>query len=79
MLYHKVRQLLMTTANYTSIENNIIESEQTYTMADGILASAIHDDDLVEMCLENVDRIMWLEDQTAYTFDDASTIIIVLH
>ncbi len=69
----------MTTANYTSIETNIIEAEQTYTMADGILASAIHDDDLVEMCLANVDRIMWLEDQTVYTFDDASTIIMVLH
>ncbi len=77
MLYNKVRQLLITTANYTSIETNIIK--YTPTMADGIIASAIHDDDLVEMCLENVDRIMWLEDQTVYIFDDASTIIMVLH
>lgn len=69
----------MTTANYNSLEMNIAETEQEYTMAEGILACAANDDDLIEMCIDNVDRIAWHEDQTVYTFNDESTIIMVLH
>lgn len=72
----------MTTANfsnYAPLDLDLVELEQNYTMAEGILACAANDNDLLDMCMDNVDRIAWHEDQTVYTFQDDSTIIMVLH